>query len=85
MYYVYVLHSEKDNKRYIGFTDNLERRIREHNSGKVRSTKLRIPFKLVYFENTNSIIEARKRERYFKSGFGRKYVKNRILALSSNG
>lgn len=84
MYSVYVLQSERDNKLYYGFTNNLERRIKEHNNGKVSSTKSRIPFKLIYFENTNNIIEARKREKYFKSGFGRKYIKNK-LALSSNG
>ena len=85
MYYVYVLKSKKDNKLYYGFTDDLKRRINEHNNKEVHSTKSRVPFELIYFENTSNIIEARKRERYFKSGFGRKYVKNRIMALSSNG
>ena len=85
MYFVYVLKSKKDKKLYYGFTDNLERRIKEHNNGEVRSTKPRAPFELIYFENASNIIEARKRERYFKSGFGRKYVKNKIRALSSNG
>lgn len=85
MYFVYVLKSKKDNKLYYGFTDNLERRIKEHNDGKVNSTKSRIPFELIYFENTGNIREARKREKYFKSGFGRKYIKNRIMASSSNG
>ncbi len=50
MYYVYVLKSIKDGKRYIGFTDNLERRISEHNYGKVKSTKNRRPLELIYFE-----------------------------------
>ncbi|MBY0376416.1 GIY-YIG nuclease family protein [Patescibacteria group bacterium] len=85
MYFVYVLKSKKDSKFYYGFTDNLERRIKEHNNRGVRSTKSRGPFDLIYFENAGSIIEARKREKYFKSGFGRKYVKNKIMALSSNG
>ncbi len=85
MYFVYVLKSEKDNKFYYGFTENLERRIKEHNNSKVPSTKSRVPFELIYFENTSNIIEARKREKYFKSGFGRKYIKNKIKALSSNG
>ena len=85
MYSVYVLKSEKDNKLYYGFTDNLERRIKEHNNKEVASTKFRVPFELIYFENVVNIVEARKRERYFKSGFGRKYIRNRIKALSSNG
>ena len=57
----------------------------EHNNGKVVATKYRVPFDLIYFENTSNITEARKREKYFKSGFGRKYIKNKIMALSSNG
>ncbi|HTE48480.1 MAG TPA: GIY-YIG nuclease family protein [Candidatus Paceibacterota bacterium] len=84
MYFVYVLKSKKDYKLYYGLTDNLKRRIREHNNGEVSSTKSRVPFELVYFENTRNIKEARQREKYFKSGFGRKYIKNK-LALSSNG
>ena len=76
--------SKKDGKLYYGFTNNLERRIKEHNNKKVLSTKSRAPFELIYFENTGNIVEARKRERYFKSGFGRKYIKNK-MALSSNG
>ena len=84
MYFVYVLKSKKDSKLYYGFTDNLERRVREHNNGKVLSTKSRTPFELVYSEVVENIEKARRREKYFKSGFGRKYVKNK-LALSSNG
>ncbi len=84
MFYVYVLKSKKDNKFYYGFTDNLNRRLKEHNNKEVPSTGPRVPFELIYFEITSNIIEARKREKYFKSGFGRKYVKNKIKALSSN-
>lgn len=84
MYYVYVLKSEKDQKLYYGFTQDLEQRIHYHNSGAVRSTKARVPFVLVYFEKVSSLADARKREGYFKSGFGRKYIQNK-LALSSNG
>jgi putative endonuclease len=87
MYYVYVLKSKVNSEYYYGFTDNLERRLKNHNNKEVKSTKSRAPFKLVYFEKVDSIIEARKKEKYFKSGFGRKYIKNRLqhLALSSNG
>ena len=85
MRYVYVLKSNKDGKLYYGHTENMDERLREHNRGEVRSTKSRIPFVLIYFESVNTIEEARKREKYFKSGFGRKYVKNKISASSSNG
>jgi putative endonuclease len=85
MYFVYVLKSKVDGKYYYGFTNDLERRLENHNNKEVRSTKSRAPFELVYFEKVGNIIEARKKEKYFKSGFGRKYVKNKISALSSNG
>jgi putative endonuclease len=85
MYYVYVLKSSSDNKFYYGLTENIERRLSEHNNGKVTATKSRIPFELVYFENVATLKEARRKEKYFKSGFGRKYIKNKIMALSSNG
>lgn len=85
MYYVYVLKSKIDNKHYYGFTVNLKERLINHNNGEVKFTKLRRPFEVVYFEKVSDIITARKKEKYFKSGFGRKYIKNKILALSSNG
>lgn len=62
----YVLKSLKDNKLYIGSTDNIERRLVEHNSGKNKSTKHRRPFVVVYKEEFTNIREARLRERQFK-------------------
>ncbi|MCX6758034.1 MAG: GIY-YIG nuclease family protein [Candidatus Nomurabacteria bacterium] len=86
MYFIYVLKSKKDNKLYYGLTDNLERRIRQHNSKEVTATKYRTPLELVYFEKVDTLTNARKREKYFKSGFGRKYIARKIKsALSSNG
>ncbi len=78
MYCVYVLKSLKDGKLYYGFTNNLIERMKQHNNGEVKSTKSRIPFELIYFEKVSTLVDARKRERYFKSGFGRKYVKNKL-------
>ena len=49
-YYVYVLLSEKDNQFYTGYTSDLKNRLNEHQSGKVQSTKYRLPLKLIYFE-----------------------------------
>ena len=71
MYYVYILQSEKDSKRYIGFTENLQRRLDEHNSGMVKSTKNRRPFKLIYFEEYENKSEAIKREREIKAKKGK--------------
>jgi len=66
MFYVYLLKSQKDKNLYIGLTNNLERRVKEHNSGLVPSTKLRNPFDLVYCEGYKSEKDAWKRERNLK-------------------
>lgn len=62
MFFVYILKSIKDNKWYIGYTNNLKRRIEEHNSGKSLSTKPRVPFRLVYYEAYISEKDAKHRE-----------------------
>jgi len=67
--------SEKDGNIYIGHTDNLEKRFKAHNAGKVFSTKSRKLFVLGYFEVLNSRKEAILREKYLKSGCGREFVK----------
>ena len=71
MFYVYILLSEKDNKRYIGCTENLDRRLAEHNSGLVKSTKNRRPLKLIYFEEYENKSDARKREKEIKAKKGK--------------
>ncbi len=62
MYYVYIIKSIKDQKLYLGYTSNLPRRIREHNSKLNTSTKSRAPFKLVYYEAYSNLQDAKKRE-----------------------
>ena len=66
MYFIYVLKSLKDSQTYIGSTNDLERRLNEHNSGQVQSTKPRLPFKLIYFEGYLSEKDARHREHNLK-------------------
>ena len=66
MFYVYVLKSLKDNKAYIGSTNNLRRRLSEHNKGKVQSTKARVPFELRYYESYFVEQEAHQRESALK-------------------
>ena len=66
MFYVYVLKSKKDNELYLGFTNNVERRIKEHNQGLVASTKSRRPFDGIYWEGYKSEEDARKREQNLK-------------------
>jgi putative endonuclease len=74
MYTVYILKSSKDKKRYIGFTDNLERRLFEHNSGKVTSTKHLKPLQLIYSEQFDFKIDAMNREKFFKTHSGRDFL-----------
>jgi putative endonuclease len=78
MYYVYVLLSEKDNEFYIGFTKDLKARLKEHQKGKVPSTEHRRPLKLIYYEACLNESDAIKREKYFKTGYGRRFLKNRL-------
>jgi putative endonuclease len=75
MYCVYVIQSEKFGKRYTGLTGNLEKRIYEHNSGKTKSIKPFIPYKLIYSETVPDLFQVRKREKYLKSAAGRNFIK----------
>lgn len=77
-FYTYVLESEVDGKFYIGWTYDLRKRFVKHNDGLVMATKLRKPFKLVYYEACLSKTKAIEREKQLKTGFGRKYLRKRI-------
>jgi putative endonuclease len=79
MYYIYVLKSLSHNSRYIGNTNNIEKRLLEHNNGKVRYTKGRRPWKLIYNEEFDTRSEAMKREKELKTGQGRKFLDNKCL------
>ncbi len=76
MYYVYVLRSGKDSKHYIGSTTDLDRRVEDHNAGKVLSTRDRRPFELIYSEKFKTKDIAEKRERFFKTGKGYDVLRN---------
>jgi putative endonuclease len=78
IYYTYVLRSLKDCILYIGWTDNLKERINKHNKGLVQATKDRRPLKLIYYEACLEREKAIKREKYFKSGFGRRFLNDRL-------
>jgi putative endonuclease len=79
--YVYLLLSQKDGRTYTGSTDNLERRLEEHNTGKNISTKYRSPFTLIYQKEYSTLDEARKAERYLKTKSGRKELKKILESL----
>ena len=76
--YVYVLRSLKDTNFYVGFTKDLRKRLRLHNDGLIRSTKGRRPFELVYWEGCLSQADTTRREKYLKSSWGKRYIKNRL-------
>jgi len=75
MYYVYIIESEKTGKRYTGSTEDLRKRIPEHNIGKVVSTKASRPWKLIYYEAFESKNNARREELFLKTGKGRERIK----------
>ena len=77
-HYAYVLKSERDEHLYIGMTSDLGKRVKEHNRGKVRSTKSRRPLCLVYHEEYENKTSARKREIFLKSGQGRLFLKAKL-------
>lgn len=81
-HYVYVLRSNKDGKLYVGLTNNLYKRFKQHNAGLVKSTRQRRPFILLYFEKFLFRSDAAKREKFFKSGIGRETIKTLIVASS---
>jgi len=76
--YVYVLQSDLDKKFYTGITQDLMKRVEEHNSGISRATKTRVPLKLIYFEFCLHHKDAMKREKYLTLTWGKRYIKNRI-------
>ena len=77
-YYIYILVSEKDGKKYTGYTSNLPLRLEAHHAGEVPSTIHRRPLRLVYFEGCLSQEDAVKREKYLKTHYGKMFVGNRL-------
>ena len=75
MYFVYVLKSISARKSYVGHTDNLERRLSEHNAGKSTFTKRFLPWEILHTEEFLTLEEAVKREKYLKCAAGRKFLK----------
>ena len=76
MNYVYVLLCEKDGGFYIGYTKDLKKRFKQHSLGQSKSTKYRLPVKLIYYEAFLNNADARSREEYLKSGYGRNQLKD---------
>ena len=78
MFYVYVLHSARDSGLYIGFSTDLRRRLSEHKTGASQATNFRGPWSLIYYEAYTEEADALGRERYLKSGGGRKFLRSQL-------
>jgi len=78
MHFLYILHSLKDGNFYTGITENLERRLKEHESGKNFSTAPRRPLKLIYYEAYFLKEDAEAREKYLKTSMGRRVIRKQL-------
>ncbi|HEY4479115.1 MAG TPA: GIY-YIG nuclease family protein [Candidatus Paceibacterota bacterium] len=83
MYYTYVLQSKKDGRLYTGSTKDLRKRFKEHEGGRTTYTREHGPFVLIYYEACNNETDARSREKYLKTGMGKRYIKNRLKRFLS--
>jgi len=73
---VYAISSIKQNYIYVGMSNDLEKRINQHNKGYEKTTRPYKPYVLIYTEEFPNRIEARKREKYLKSGIGKEFLKS---------
>lgn len=77
-FYTYVLKSAQDGKNYIGYSNNLKKRLKEHEFGYNFSTSFRRPFLLIYYEACQSEKDAKQREKYLKTTAGRRFLAKRL-------
>ena len=83
MFYTYVLKSKKYGELYTGSTNDLRKRLKQHNDGKSGFTKKYIPYEIIYYEASINEQDARSREMYLKSGMGKRYLKSRLKRFLS--
>ncbi|MDO8471312.1 MAG: GIY-YIG nuclease family protein [bacterium] len=83
MFYTYVLKSEKSGRLYTGYTNDLRKRFKEHNSGKSTYTAKRGPYRLIYYEACGNEYDAKAREKYLKTAMGKRYIQNRLKRFLS--
>ena len=77
-YCVYILKSDKDENLYTGYTSDLKKRLSQHINGEGTSTKFRRPINLIYFEACLNKYDAIHKEKYLKTTYGKRYIKNRL-------
>ncbi len=75
MYYVYILLNERKTRTYTGVTDDVDKRLTEHNAGRVKSSSPYRPYKIVHLESLRTMSEARHKENFYKSTTGRRKLK----------
>jgi putative endonuclease len=78
MFFVYVLKSRDHDFYYKGHCENLDARLAQHNAGQTKSIRPYIPFEIVYFEEFKDRESAIRREKYFKTAAGRKFLKSKL-------
>ncbi|MDP3557157.1 MAG: GIY-YIG nuclease family protein [Bacteroidota bacterium] len=81
MFFAYVIQSKIDGSLYKGHCEDLQKRLMKHNSGETKSIKSKIPFVFIYFEEFGTRAEAIKREKYFKTAAGRRFLKSKLPKL----
>lgn len=75
MWFVYIIFSKTRNKTYVGCASDVNRRLANHNAGRVKSTRFGVPWHVVYTEQLESYSLARKKEKYYKSSAGRRKLR----------
>lgn len=83
MYYVYIMRSLMNGRWYTGSTNDLRKRFKQHNAGKSAYTQRFLPYQLIYYEACLDEGDARSREKYLKSGMGKRYLNNRLKRFLS--
>jgi putative endonuclease len=78
MFFAYVIQTEIDGSFYKGHCEDLQKRLQQHNSGQTQSIKSKIPYALIYFEEFKTRSEAIKREKYFKTSAGRRFLNSKL-------
>ena len=84
MEFVYILQSKKHSNLYVGWTNDIRGRLQKHTTGKVFSTKSRLPLTLIYYEAFLNPADAKRREKYLKTAWGKRYIKNRLRSYVLN-
>lgn len=79
VWFVYVIQSEIDATYYVGMSQNVQERLHQHNAGKSKYTSGHRPWKLIYMEEAGTSLNARKREKYFKSAAGKKHLQKLLI------